>query len=44
MWECETCIHYPSSSFGGKPCCMRDTDDPYLNCYREREDEEESVQ
>jgi hypothetical protein len=38
MKECETCIYYPPSSFGGKPCCMCDTSNPYMNCYSEYEE------
>lgn len=37
MYDCETCIYYPPSSLGGKPCCMCDTSDPYLNCHVEHE-------
>lgn len=37
-WTCETCVHYPPSSCDGKPCCVCDPDEPYLNCYEKRGD------
>lgn len=37
-WTCESCAHYPPSSFSGKPCWMCDTNDPLLNCYEKREE------
>lgn len=40
-WICETCVHYPPSSFDGKPCCMCNPDDPMLNCYQQKENENE---
>lgn len=33
-WRCESCIYYPPSSFGGKPCSYCWEDDPYLDQYR----------
>lgn len=38
-WICESCIYYPPSSCDGKLCCICDTDDPMLNCYSKREDD-----
>lgn len=32
---CETCIHYPPSACDGKPCCVCDPDDIYLNCFED---------
>ena len=37
MEKCESCVFYPPSSFGGKPCAYCDTSNPYMNCYRKRE-------
>ena len=37
-WTCESCVHYPPSSFGGKPCWMCNTNDPLLNRYEKREE------
>lgn len=37
-WTCESCVHYPPSSFGGKPCWMCNTNDPLLNRYEKRAD------
>lgn len=37
-WSCESCVHYPPSSFGGKPCWMCNTNDPLLNRYEKREE------
>ena len=37
MDKCESCVFYPPSSFGGKPCSFCDTSNPYMNCYRRRE-------
>lgn len=34
---CESCTHYPPSACDGKPCCVCDPDNPYLNCYEEKE-------
>lgn len=39
MNECESCIHYPPSAAGGKPCCFCDPTDPLLNCYQRKDDE-----
>ena len=39
-WICESCIYYPPSLCDGKPCCMCDTDNPMLNCYSKKEEEE----
>lgn len=38
VWICETCVYYPPSSYGDKPCCMCDPEDPILNCYAEKEE------
>lgn len=35
-WICETCRNYPPSSCDGKPCCVCDPDDEFLNCYEQR--------
>ena len=32
-WRCESCIYYPPSSFGGKPCSYCWEGDPYLDQY-----------
>jgi hypothetical protein len=40
IYPCETCIYYPQSSGDGKPCCICDTDNPLLNCYQRRTDED----
>ena len=37
MEKCESCVFYPPSSFGGKPCAHCDTSNPYMNCYHKRE-------
>ncbi len=37
-WICESCIYYPPSSFGGKPCSYCWPDDPFMNCYLRREE------
>ena len=37
-WICETCIYYPPSSLGRKPCSYCDPDNPLMNCYSRRED------
>lgn len=37
MEKCESCVFYPPSSFGGKPCSYCDTSNPYMNCYSKRE-------
>ena len=34
---CESCTHYPPSACDGKPCCVCDPNDHYLNCYQEKE-------
>jgi len=35
---CETCVHYPPSSFGGKPCLECNPDDLFqVGCYQPRE-------
>ena len=34
---CKTCIYYPPSSCDGKPCTQCDPENPFLNCYREKE-------
>lgn len=36
---CDTCVHYPPSSFGGKPCSMCNPNDPVLDCYQRREEQ-----
>lgn len=33
---CETCIYYPPSSFGGKPCCFCETSNPMTNCWERK--------
>lgn len=38
MNDCESCIHYPPSASGGKPCCFCETTDPLLNCYQRKDD------
>lgn len=38
-WICESCIYYPPSSFGGKPCSYCDPECPY-NYYVKKDDEE----
>ena len=30
---CETCVHYPPSSFGGKPCSCCNPDDLMTSCW-----------
>ena len=35
---CESCIHYPPSSYDEKPCCICDPHNPVLNCYCKNED------
>lgn len=37
MEKCESCVFYPPSSFGGRPCAHCDTSNPYMNCYHKRE-------
>lgn len=37
-WTCESCVYYPPSSFGGKPCWLCNTNDPLLNRYEKREE------
>lgn len=37
VWVCESCVHGPPSSFGGKPCAVCNPHDPLLNCYQKRE-------
>lgn len=32
-WRCESCIYYPPSSFGGKPCSYCWEGGPYLEQY-----------
>lgn len=32
---CEVCIHYPPSACDGKPCCICDSDNIYLNCFED---------
>lgn len=39
---CETCIYYPPSSLDGKPCCMCDPDEPMMNCYQKKEEEQDN--
>lgn len=39
--SCETCIHYPPSSFGGKPCCVCETSDWRTSCYERRNENAE---
>ena len=39
-YVCEGCIHAPPGSGDGKPCCMCDHDDPLMNCYCEREEQD----
>lgn len=36
-WICESCVEYPPSASDGKPCCVCNPDDPYLNCYEQKE-------
>ena len=36
-WLCETCVCFPPSSCGGKPCSFCDPEDPSLSCYTEKE-------
>lgn len=38
MNKCESCVFYPPSSFGGRPCAHCDTSNPYMNCYHKRGD------
>lgn len=33
--SCEVCIHYPPSACDGKPCCICDSDNIYLNCFED---------
>ena len=40
-WDCESCVYYPPSSCDGKPCAVCEPDDPFLNCYEEKEHENE---
>lgn len=40
-WNCETCIHYPPSVLGGKPCCFCDISNPISYYYCEKEDDHE---
>lgn len=37
-WICLSCINYPPSSFGGKPCCFCEPGDPILNAYQKKEE------
>lgn len=37
-WICETCVHYPPSSMGGKPCTMCNPDDPVFDHYAKWEE------
>lgn len=39
--SCDTCIHNPPSTFGGKPCSFCDTDDERTSCYEPFEDYKE---
>lgn len=32
-WRCESCIYFPPSSLGGKPCSYCWESDPYLDQY-----------
>lgn len=34
--NCESCIYYPPSSFGGKPCSTCNPEDPICSCYQRR--------
>ena len=36
-WKCETCIHYPPSSFDGKPCCACDPNSDLFSSYSKKE-------
>lgn len=36
---CETCVHYPPSSFGGKPCSCCEPSDPMTSCWDGRPEE-----
>lgn len=36
-WVCASCVHYPPSALGGKPCCVCDPHDPLLDCYQKKE-------
>lgn len=40
MNDCATCVYWPPSSFGGKPCSICNPDDPLTSCYQERADKE----
>ena len=33
---CDTCVHSPPSSFGGKPCSFCNPDDPMMSSYAQR--------
>lgn len=37
MAQCETCIHFPASTFGGKPCCTCEPNDPLYSAYEKVE-------
>lgn len=37
VWICESCVHCPPSSFGGKPCAVCNPHDPLLNYYQNQE-------
>ena len=37
-WQCEKCIYYPPSSFGGKPCGFCEPDSQYFNCFQPTEE------
>ena len=38
MDYCKTCIYYPPSSCDGKPCTQCDANNPFFNCYVNKED------
>ena len=40
-WRCKSCIYYPPSSFGEKPCSFCWEGDPYMDCYVQKEEPED---
>lgn len=40
-WICESCVHYPPSTFGSKPCAICNPQSDIFNCYESRDSYED---